>query len=179
MAFYDAAGPTYSGSNVSQECAGRGGMSEDTGRIHDVEIRRATIKDIKEILPVWGQLAGFHSELDPAFTPSPQWPREYGAYLRALINSDDALAVVARERLDVVGYAVGRITTLPSFFEHRSRGYIHDVFVKPEHRRRGIGRLLVEEILRWLEHRSVTLVELTVAANNDAIPFWARLGFRG
>jgi len=143
-----------------------------------VEIRRATIKDIKEILPVWGQLAGFHSELDPAFTPSPQWPREYGAYLRTLINHDDAIAVVAREQLDVVGYAVGRITTLPSFFEHRYRGYIHDVFVKPEHRRRGIGRQLVDEILRWLEQRSVTLVELTVAANNDAIPFWERLGFR-
>jgi len=143
-----------------------------------VEIRRATIKDIKEILPVWGQLAGFHAELDAAFTPSPQWPREYGAYLRTLINRDDAIAIVARERLDVVGYAVGRITTLPSFFEHRYRGYIHDVFVKPEHRRRGIGRQLVEEILRWLELRSVTLVELTVAANNDAIPFWERLGFR-
>src|SRR5947209_2711842 len=88
----------------------------------NVEIRRATIKDIKEILPVWGQVAGFHSELDPAFTPSPQWPREYGAYLRTLISHDDAIAVVAREQLE--------------------------------------------------------LVELTVAANNDAIPFWERLGFR-
>ena len=143
-----------------------------------VEIRRATIKDIKEILPVWGQLADFHSALDPAFTPSAQWPREYGAYLRTLISRDDAIAVVAKESLEVVGYAVGRITTLPPFFEHRYRGYIHDVFVKPECRRRGVGRQLVEEILRWLERHRVTLVELTVAANNDAIPFWQRLGFR-
>ncbi len=142
-----------------------------------LEIRRATIKDIKEILPVWGQLADFHSELDPAFTPSPHWPREYGAYLRTLISRNDAIAVVARDDLDVVGYAVGRITTLPSFFEHRYRGYIHDVFVKSEYRRRGIGRQLVEEILRWLAQHRVTLVELTVAANNDAIPFWQRLGF--
>jgi len=133
-----------------------------------LEIRRAT---------VWGQLADFHSELDPAFTPSPHWPREYGAYLRTLISRNDAIAVVARDDLDVVGYAVGRITTLPSFFEHRYRGYIHDVFVKSEYRRRGIGRQLVEEILRWLSQHRVTLVELTVAANNDAIPFWQRLGF--
>src|SRR5438445_13826753 len=137
-----------------------------------IEIRRAKIKDIKEILPVWRQLADFHSELDPAFTPSPQWPREYGAYLRTLISRHDAIAVVARDDLDVVGYAVGRITTLPSFFEHRYRGYIHDVFVKPEHRRRGIGRQLVDELLRWLEPRSVTLVVLPVAANNDTIPLW-------
>src|SRR2546428_10872914 len=141
-----------------------------------VEIRRATIKDIKEILPVWGRLAGFHSDLDPAFTPSPQWPREYGAYLRTLISHDDAIAVVAREQLEVVGYAVGRITTLPSFFEHRYRGYIHDVFVKPEHRRRGLGRQLVDEILHWLEPRSATTVAPPVAAHNAADPIRALLG---
>lgn len=143
-----------------------------------VEIRRATIKDIKEILPVWGELAVFHSELDPAFTPSAQWPKEYGTYLRTLISREDAIAVVAREGLQVIGYAVGRITTLPPFFEQRYRGYIHDVFVKTDYRRRGIGRQLVDEILRWLLRRGVSLVELTVAANNDAIPFWERLGFR-
>jgi ribosomal protein S18 acetylase RimI-like enzyme len=143
-----------------------------------VEIRRATIKDVKEILPVWGQLADFHSELDPLFTPSQQWPREYGAYLRTLITRDDAIAVVARDGAEVVGYAVGRVTTLPPFFEHRYRGYIHDVFVTPAHRRHGIGRRLVDEILRWLQHRDVSLVELTVAVNNDAVPFWERLGFR-
>lgn len=143
-----------------------------------VEIRRATLKDIKDILPVWGQLADFHSVLDPAFTPSAQWPREYGAYLRILITRDDAIAVVAKDDSEVVGYAVGRITTLPPFFEHRYRGYIHDVFVKPQFRRHGVGRLLVDEILRWLRQRGVNLVELTVAANNDAVPFWERLGFR-
>jgi ribosomal protein S18 acetylase RimI-like enzyme len=36
----------------------------------------------------------------------------------------------------------------------------------------------VEEILAWFDRRGVTLVELTVAANNsEAIPFWKRLGF--
>src|SRR6058998_42846 len=115
MAFYGSGGLTYGrGRSAGVHPVRRN--DEVTVRVMTLEIRRATIKDIKEILPVWGQLADFHSELDPAFTPSPQWPREYGAYLRALINSDDSIAVVAREGLDVVGYAVGRITTLPSFF---------------------------------------------------------------
>jgi ribosomal protein S18 acetylase RimI-like enzyme len=143
-----------------------------------VQIRRATAKDIREILPVWGELADFHSALDPAFTPSHSWPREYGAFLRTLLTRDDAIAVVARDGSELVGYAVGRITTLPPFFEHRHRGYIHDVYVKPAHRRRGVGRGLVEEILGWLDRRGVSAVELTVAVKNDAVPFWERLGFR-
>lgn len=143
-----------------------------------VQIRRATTRDIKEILPVWGQLADYHTELDSSFAPSRHWPREYGAYLRTLMSRDDAIAVVAKEGTEVVGYAVGRITMLPSFFENRHRGYVHDVFVKEEYRRRGIGRRLVEEVLTWFRRHDVALVELTVAVNNNAIPFWQRLGFQ-
>ncbi len=144
-----------------------------------VQIRRATARDIKAILPVWGELASFHAALDPAFTPSAEWPHEYGAYLRTLISRDDALAVVAREGEEIIGYAVGRITALPPFFEQRYRGYIHDVYTKEAFRRRGIGRQLVDELLAWFLRRGVTAVELTVAANNtDALPFWKRLGFR-
>ena len=142
-----------------------------------VEIRRATLKDIKEILPVWGELAVFHSTLDPAFTPSAQWPREYGTYLRSLMTRDDAIALVARDAGEIVGYAVGRVTMLPPFFEQRYRGYIHDVFVKPQFRRHGIGRRLIDAILQWLHQQEVLLVELSVATNNEAVGFWERLGF--
>jgi len=143
-----------------------------------VQIRRATARDIKEILPVWGELAVYHAGLDPAFTPSPDWPHEYGTYLRTLIGRDDALAVIARDGTRLVGYAVGRITHLPPFFEHRHRGYIHDVYVREPHRHRGIGRRLIAEILSWFARRGVTVVELTVAANNeDGASFWRKLGF--
>lgn len=143
-----------------------------------VKIRRATPKDIKDILPVWGQLASYHSALDAAFTPSEQWSREYAAYLRTLMSRDDAIAVVASNDEEIVGYAVGRITTLPAFFAARYRGYIHDVYVTEAYRRRGIGRRLVAEILSWLRLHGISMVELTVATRNEAIPFWESLGFR-
>jgi ribosomal protein S18 acetylase RimI-like enzyme len=141
-------------------------------------IRRATPRDIKAILPVWGELAAYHANLDPSFTPARAWAREYGAYLRTLMDRDDTLAIVARDVDAVIGYAVGRISTLPPFFEHRYRGYIHDGYTREGFRRRGIGRKLVEELFAWFRRRGVTFVELTVAANNtEALPFWQRLGF--
>lgn len=144
-----------------------------------VQIRRATVRDIKAILPIWGELASYHAALDPAFTPAADWPREYSAYLRTLMSREDAFAVVARDAENVIGYAVGRISTLPPFFANRHRGYIHDVFTHERFRRQGIGRRLVAELLAWFRDRDVQVVELTVAANNpDALPFWQRLGFR-
>lgn len=127
---------------------------------------------------MWGELAGFHAHLDPTFAPSEHWSREYGAYLRTLMTRDDAIAIIAKDGPEIIGYAIGRITTLPSFFEHRFRGYIHDVYVRDARRRQGVGRKMVEAILDWLRSRGVTIVELTVAANNEATGFWEHLGFQ-
>jgi ribosomal protein S18 acetylase RimI-like enzyme len=46
------------------------------------------------------------------------------------------------------------------------------------HRRRGVGRLLVNEVLRWAAERSVTALKLMVTCNNQpALDFYQRLGF--
>ncbi|MBI4279611.1 MAG: GNAT family N-acetyltransferase [Armatimonadetes bacterium] len=143
-----------------------------------VEIRRATVRDIPDILPVWGELADFHTSLDASFRPSSEWKHEYADYLRSLMMRDDALALLARVDGEVVGYGVARVSYLPGFFLYRRRGYIHDVYTRQGFRRHGIGRQMVQGLLDWLRDRGVSLVELTVAVNNDeAVAFWKALGF--
>ncbi len=142
------------------------------------EIRPASVRDIPEIVAIWGELALHHARLDRAFTPSARWQEEYRHFIRGLLGRDDALAVVGVEDGRLVGYAVGRISVLPGFFEERRRGYIHDVVTREAHRRRGIGRRLVEALLKWMRESEVSAVELTVAVKNEeAVAFWTRLGF--
>ena len=144
----------------------------------DCEIRPATVRDLSEIVEVWGELALHHATLDPAFAPSRQWRDEYRQFISGLIGRDDALAVVATFGGQLIGFAVGRISLLPAFFEHRRRGYVHDVVTREAYRRRGIGRRLVNSLLEWMDEAGVSSVELTVAVNNpEAVTFWSRLGF--
>ncbi len=141
-------------------------------------IRAAMGSDIAEIVAIWGELAFHHAQLDEAFAPSVRWQEEYRQFIRTLIGRDDALAVVAVEAGKVVGYGVGRISTLPAFFERRRRGYVHDVVMREAYRRRGIGRRLVGALLDWMRDAGVSLVELTVAVRNEeAVAFWKQLGF--
>ena len=144
-----------------------------------MEITAAGEPDLEALLDLWGDLAAFHARLDPAFTPSPGWRAAYRGYLSSMLNREDARVLVGRVQGTVAGYAVGRITILPPFFAERRRGFIQDVFTREGHRRQGVARRLVQEILEWLREEQIATVELTVAsANTEAIRLWERLGFQ-
>lgn len=57
--------------------------------------------------------------------------------------------------------------------------YIKDVVVRPEYQGRGIGRLLVEELLKFVNDNGVPGTEIFVelCAVPDKIPFYEKFGF--
>jgi ribosomal protein S18 acetylase RimI-like enzyme len=58
-------------------------------------------------------------------------------------------------------------------------GLLHDVIVDPEHRRRGVGRLLLNATLAYLRSRGAPRVVLSTAVQNErAQRLFASLGFR-
>lgn len=76
---------------------------------------------------------------------------------------------------EAVGFAV--------YFEHLStflgaRGlYLEDVFVRPDHRKRGIGLALLREVAREAQRRNAHFLDWRVLDwNTSAIDFYRRLG---
>jgi len=58
------------------------------------------------------------------------------------------------------------------------RAQLISMWTAPTHRQQGIGRLLVNEILKWAERRKARILQLMVTSNNEhAILFYERLGF--
>ncbi len=143
-----------------------------------IQFRQASARDMDEIVAMWGELAAHHARLDENFRPSRRWQEEYRAFVLNLLDRQDARVVVAAESGRVIGYGVGRISTLPAFFALRRRGYIHDVFTREPYRRRGAGRGIVEALLAWMQECGALTAELTVAVpNEEAVAFWTSLGF--
>ena len=78
--------------------------------------------------------------------------------------------LAAEEDGVVLGY-VGMMTVL-------DEGYISNVAVAPEARRRGVGTLLIEELMRRAEERQLSFVTLEVREHNEpAIGLYAARGF--
>ena len=57
--------------------------------------------------------------------------------------------------------------------------YIKDVVVKPEYQGKGIGRLLINELLKFIKENGVKNTDIFVelCAMPDKIPFYEKLGF--
>jgi len=62
--------------------------------------------------------------------------------------------------------------------QDRTRAQLISMWTAPAHRRRGVGRLLVNAILDWGRFRHAqTLLLMVTSINEPAIRFYERLGF--
>ena len=62
--------------------------------------------------------------------------------------------------------------------DHATRAHLISMWTAPTHRRQGVGRLLVNEVLGWARLRGAHTLRLMVTSNNEtAITFYQRLGF--
>jgi ribosomal protein S18 acetylase RimI-like enzyme len=60
--------------------------------------------------------------------------------------------------------------------EGENRGYLLNVFIEPDYRRRGLARELVEHCLAEARHRNIRVV--TLHASDAGRPLYETLGFR-
>jgi ribosomal protein S18 acetylase RimI-like enzyme len=132
-----------------------------------VSVRPATEADQNVLRELWD---AFQRELGPPDWWDATWEEEWVA-LRAAI-AGDALVLLAELDGDVVAYAVAR--------QRRPRAaHLHDIYVKPHARARGIATDLLATITSELRGRGVEVLTLGVDLNNSvARTVYRRLGFR-
>lgn len=81
----------------------------------------------------------------------------------------------------VEGRAVGfaSVRLVPFLSDDRPRAELTELYVDPAHRRRGIGRALLQRVEALARERGATeLILLTGLENRDAQAFYQRLGYR-
>jgi GNAT superfamily N-acetyltransferase len=149
--------------------------------VDTVTIRPFAHDDSQAIAALWESLVEYHQALDkdlPRATPD-------GGIIyveRMISRTDDPNTLVLVAEIDgrVVGYVLGAIVDLvPDMFEREICGFIADIFVEPDHRRHGIGRLLMEAMLDWFQSEGIRYYEWYVAAQNPAArAFWREMGGR-
>jgi ribosomal protein S18 acetylase RimI-like enzyme len=95
------------------------------------------------------------------------------------LEEQDKAVLVADDNEDVIGYAYAAVEGYDYMALRGPAGVLHDIIVDPEHRGRGVGRLLLDAALAFLSSRGVPRVVLSTAEQNEgAQRLFARMGFR-
>jgi len=144
-------------------------------------VRRATPPDLPEIGRLGALLVEEHYNFDPQrfLAPRPRTPADYAAFISTQLEDPNKTVLVADDDGNVVGYAYGAVEGYDFLALRGPAGVLHDVIVDPQHRGRGIGRLLLGTTLDFFKSRGVPRVVLSTAEQNEAAQrLFASMGFR-
>jgi ribosomal protein S18 acetylase RimI-like enzyme len=148
--------------------------------VEDVLIRPAVRSDVPDLCRLAELLALQHAAYDPARYRLPGSVADaYADLLSEQLGREDAVVLVAEGAGVPVGYAWACVEP-PSLVALTGRvGWIHDLYVVAEGRRRGTGARLLDAAIQALGDLGVADVLLGVAAQNEAAAaLFRRRGFR-
>ena len=136
--------------------------------VNDLTIRPASEADVEVLFDLILELAAYE-KLSDAVSGDAEVLRH------SLFERKAAEALLFEARDEYVGYAI--FFTTFSTFECRSGIWLEDVYVRPEHRRGGIGREVMEYLAKLARDRGhVRLEWCALDWNEPALNFYAKLG---
>jgi len=116
---------------------------------------------------------GHFRELNPAFTPAADWEQYYYENIQNNPNCSLCWIVAEGDRAGFVLFGVE-----PHRFLPRRTGAIYELYVLPEHRRRGIAADCAKRVIQELWKASPSKIQLEVVEGNTAAAnLWKKLGF--
>ena len=136
--------------------------------LEDLRIRPATEADMELLFGLISELAEYEKLADKV-AGDPEVLR------RTLFEQRAAEALIVELAGEPIGYAI--FFTTFSSFECRSGIWIEDIYVRPDRRRDGIGRAVMEQIAALaLERGHVRLEWTALDWNEPALRFYEKLG---
>jgi ribosomal protein S18 acetylase RimI-like enzyme len=136
----------------------------------DFNITTGSSELLDRVAPLWEELNAFHVGIGKAFS-SDLSERNFDTRRVQLIKSAVKMHVLIASVEGDVGYCVSTIN-------NDGVGEIDSLYVKKEHRSKGLGRRMAEAALHWLNENDVQKkVVVVLEGNAEAIEFYQSLGF--
>ena len=146
-----------------------------------VAIRPARPGDLDALGRLGAFLVAEHHDFDPKrfIAPLPNTPELYGGFLESQAKRRDRFVLVAERDGVMVGYVFAGMEGADYMVLRGPAGSVYDLVVDPDHRRQGIGGMLLDAALEALAERGAPRAVLSTAEKNkDAQRLFERSGFR-
>lgn len=144
-----------------------------------IVVRRGRGEDVEQIVALWREMWDFHTPLDSRFERTPMAESVLHEWIEGHLGAERSAVFVAEEvpgRLE--GYCLAMILENPPVVPWIRFGYVSEISVRQECRRRGIGGRLLEAAHAWFRERGLPYAEVNVSVRNEpARRFWRKHGY--
>ena len=144
-------------------------------------VRPAREDDLGMIAAMWADMGLQHRQYDPeCWDYRPDAPERFRQHLAEMLSKPACVVLVAADDADLpVGFLNGEVKDAVPVSAVAKTAMISNLFVSRPHRRKGLGRRLMEAALEKMKSLGAQEVALQVAqANVSAIRLYEKLGLR-
>ncbi|HTO07751.1 MAG TPA: GNAT family N-acetyltransferase [Myxococcota bacterium] len=141
-------------------------------------MRAARAEDHEALLGLWLDLIEHHRRLAPGDAPAPTLREVLGQEIRRGLSRARCRVLVAERGGAPVGFLFAEVEPGGGAADPAPLGWIHELWVVPAERRRGVAGALCAEADAFFHARDVRRVSVRVeSANAEALRYWSRRGF--
>jgi RimJ/RimL family protein N-acetyltransferase len=140
----------------------------------NIIIREATMADMDTLRQFEQGVISAERPFDPTLKPDP-----INYYdLNLMITAPHILLVVAELDGVLIGSGYARIEYAKHYVKHLQYAYLGFMYVVPEHRGKGVNKLVIDNLKDWVLGQNITELRLEVYNQNAAaIKAYEKFGF--
>lgn len=143
-----------------------------------MQIRRAKTEDLASVVDLIVRIKRLNNEFDPLFAVVPDAKARAEKYVQAAIDAPEKLLLVAAEGPKVVGVIRAEMRER-MFYEPHREGFITDLYILPEYRRKALGNEIIQQASSELKKMGAQIIVADVPSQNEiANRFYVKRGFR-
>jgi ribosomal protein S18 acetylase RimI-like enzyme len=143
-----------------------------------LQIRPAKKEDLGSVADLIVRTKKLNNEFDPLFAVVSDAKARAEKHVTASIGAPDKLLLVAVEGQKVVGVIRAEIHQR-LFYEPHEEGFITELYILPEYRRKALGNEMVQKASAGLKKMGAQIIVADVPAQNEiANRFYSKRGFR-
>lgn len=148
--------------------------------INDFIFRKATIKDLKDVLRLNSELfKKEYREFDKTQNLDWTYSKEGRKFFRKKMAEKDSFVWVAENRGKIIGYLSGGAAKRIPWRKRARYAYLGSIFIEKKFRDKGLGAGLVKNFIDWCKEKRVNYVSVTASAKNkSAIDFYRHSRFK-
>ena len=137
-----------------------------------IKISKATKQDVGGIIKMIKQTCDYHYEIDKYYKPFSYYKNLEKEVSKSL-KDKNMIFLLAKLDTKIIGYCEGGIGKDSNYTLPRQIGYIYTLIIENKYRRKGVGKKMLNKLMKWFKNKKVKNIELEAdARNNIGIDFW-------